>query len=86
MRESLGSGSFEPSKADEQLQEEVSRRLHADRSLEMLPFEVIVKDGVVTLTGRVRTAELRQRAEALAAGISGVRRVENRIVVAEQPA
>lgn len=88
MRESLGPEDVgrEQAVLDQRLQKELSRRLHADPSLEMLRFEVSVEDGTVTLTGHMPSAELRQRAAALAAGVPGVREVINRIVVTEESA
>jgi osmotically-inducible protein OsmY len=44
---------------------------------------IVVYNGVMLLIGEVRTEELRQRAETLASGIEGVRRVVNEISVEE---
>lgn len=71
---------------EQDLEREVRRRLHDDPDLQLHRFDVSVTDGKVTLTGQLRSAELRQRAEALAAGIRGVREVVNHIVVVEEHA
>lgn len=42
---------------------------------------IVVHNGVMLLVGEVRTDELRQRAERLASGLQGVRRVVNEIAV-----
>ena len=44
-------------------------------------IEVLARDGVVTLDGRVATSAERERIVGLARGVSGVRRVETRITV-----
>jgi hyperosmotically inducible protein len=44
------------------------------------------KNGVVTLTGKVRTQALRSQAEHLAAGVPNARQVVNEIDVTSQPA
>jgi osmotically-inducible protein OsmY len=44
---------------------------------------IVVYNGVMLLIGEVRTEELRQRAERLASGLQGVRRVVNEISVEE---
>jgi osmotically-inducible protein OsmY len=44
---------------------------------------IVVYNGVMLLIGEVRTEELRQRAQRLASGLQGVRRVVNEIAVEE---
>lgn len=44
---------------------------------------IVVYNGVMLLVGEVRTEELKQRAERLASGLQGVRRVVNEISVEE---
>jgi ribosomal protein L13E len=51
---------------------------------ELASIEARVVDGTVTLSGRVPDDELKARAEEIARGIRGVRRVINRIVVQSQ--
>lgn len=43
--------------------------------------EVAAKDGVITLTGSVRTGTEREAAEVMVAGLTGVRRVRNDIQI-----
>jgi len=44
-------------------------------------MEVEVKDGVVTLKGKVEYDEQKTKAEKLARKVSGVKRVDNQLVV-----
>ncbi len=60
--------------------------LKRDPDLKGVLFEVSVDNGVVTLRGTVRDAELRQRASSLAVSVLGVRNVINRINVLGEPA
>ena len=69
--------------ADE-LREEVYRRLNHEyppfREL-VLPIEVEVDSGKVTLTGWVRTPTMKHMATLLTQEVSGVREVDNRLFV-----
>jgi hyperosmotically inducible periplasmic protein len=87
MREQWGTaGEGQALPHDQDLEREVSRRVHDDPELQLYAFQVSVADGRVTLAGHLPSAELRHRAEALAAGVRGVREVTNNIVVTEAPA
>ncbi len=44
---------------------------------------IVVHNGVMLLIGQVRSAELRERAEKLAGGLQGVRRIVNEISIEE---
>jgi osmotically-inducible protein OsmY len=65
--------------SDRTLHERVEKRLESDAALKKHDIEVAVDNGVVTLTGTVATEGERKRAGEMAA-ISGVSRVDNRIV------
>lgn len=54
--------------------------LAEDADLRAFSFEATVRDGVLTLVGRVETAAQRERAAEIAAGIEGVTAVENRVL------
>lgn len=60
----------------------VSARLAADERLSVLQIEVDTTDGRVALTGQAPDEAARQRAAELAAGVDGVRAVDNRLVIA----
>jgi hyperosmotically inducible protein len=71
--------------SDETLRERVRAALAADEALRDSRIEVrSVEQGVVTLTGEARTLSDARRALEDAAGVAGVRRVENRIQSPEQ--
>lgn len=62
----------------------IKRKLFADDQLSGFRINVDVYQGVVTLKGRIATADLRNHAQALAAGVKGVRRVDLQLRYAEQ--
>ena len=79
-------GSETPAKTtevdDESLQALVLFRLRLGRETEHLALQAIAQRGVVTLTGRVRTAELGQRVESLARATLGVTELRSSLTVA----
>jgi hyperosmotically inducible periplasmic protein len=66
--------------SDSTLAERVEARLDADASLKKYDVDVSVQDGVATLTGTVRTAAEKARAER-DVKIAGITRVDNRIAI-----
>jgi hypothetical protein len=72
---------------DAQTAVRVKTALINDSELGVLPIEVHVASGVVTLSGRVRTQAEADRAEALAGGVPGVTAVSSNLhVVGAAPA
>ncbi len=69
---------------DTTLHEEVCDRLTDDARIDASNIECKVSNGEVTLTGTVSTREEKRRAEDIAASVSGVHDVENKLKV--QPA
>ena len=74
---------------DQELQWAVEDALYSDRRLvdevlSLYPITVTVHDGVVTLIGRVRNTEQKQRAEAIAAGVRGVLGVRNFLIADDE--
>jgi osmotically-inducible protein OsmY len=65
---------------DKTLSDRIDAKVKADVALRKFDVDVAVKDGVATLTGRVRTEAERVRA-GRDAHVPGVLRVENRLVV-----
>lgn len=61
----------------------IKAKLTADPQVNPFNINVDVKDGVVTLIGRVKTAAARSEAEKLAWDTSGVQAVRNEIEVGE---
>ncbi|MCC6591260.1 MAG: BON domain-containing protein [Bryobacterales bacterium] len=68
-------------KADDKLYDQVRLRLAGDPMVNGGALEVDVKDGAVTLRGKVRTDKARERAEKLAKKVKGVKSVTNEIKI-----
>ena len=66
---------------DDNIVDQVRMRLVADAEVKGGALDVRVKDGVVTLAGRVGTDKARHRAEKLAKKVKGVKAVNNNLVV-----
>lgn len=69
------------SAADTAISGEIRRRIGADRSLQDYAIGIRSQSGRVTLSGTVGSYEHRDRAVAIARETSGVRAVDNRIIV-----
>jgi osmotically-inducible protein OsmY len=67
--------------ADDQLYDKVRMKLAADRDVNGGAIEVIVKNGVVTLQGKVHKDKQKQRAEHVAKKVKGVTSVVNNLKV-----
>jgi len=65
--------------SDDALYDDVRRKLASDADVRGGALDVQVKDGVVTLQGRVRTEKGRQKATTLTKKIKGVKGVENKL-------
>ena len=74
-----GPKNYRPS--DERIWEEVNERLTEDDDVDATEIDVKVENGVVTLTGRVRTRYEKRRAEDVAASCRGVHDVMNALRV-----
>lgn len=68
--------------SDDEIYDKVRLRLASDRDVRGMAIEVDVKDGVVTLRGRVDKEKARRRAEKLAKKVKGVVEVINELRVA----
>src|SRR5258707_5370830 len=66
--------------SDKVLDSRIEQRIHNDPSLKKHDIDVSVDGGVATLTGTVATDSERAKAKQLAT-ISGIARVDNKIVV-----
>jgi hyperosmotically inducible periplasmic protein len=69
------------SAADNKIQDQVRIKLADDQDVKGGALDVDVKDGVVTLKGRVDTERAKARAGKLAKKIKGVKDVDNELVV-----
>ncbi len=66
---------------DDRIFDQVRMRLATDADVKGGNFDVNVKDGVVTLKGRVDTEKGKSRASKLAKKVKGVKQVDNELVV-----
>jgi len=64
---------------DDKIYDEVRRRLANDVDVKGGALDVVVKNGVVTLSGRVHTAKAREKAEKIVKKIKGVTTVDNQL-------
>lgn len=67
--------------ADDKIQDEVRIKLSQDQDVKGGALDVAVKDGVVTLKGRVDTDRARSRATKLSKKVKGVKDVDNELLV-----
>ncbi|MGC9951601.1 MAG: BON domain-containing protein [Bryobacteraceae bacterium] len=67
--------------SDDQIYDLVRRKLADDQVVKGGAMEVEVKDGVVTLKGKVEYDEQKTKAEKVAKKVSGVKSVDNQLVV-----
>jgi osmotically-inducible protein OsmY len=68
---------------DDRIYDEVRRKLANDLDVKGAGIEVAVKNGVVTLSGKVHTEKGKEKAEKLTKKTKGVNGVQNQLVVAE---
>lgn len=64
---------------DDRIYDEVRRKLATDADVNGAALDVTVKNGAVTLKGRVHTNKGKEKAEKIAKRVKGVTRVENQI-------
>ena len=67
--------------SDDALYDQVRLRLTKDPAVNGGALTVDVKQGVVTIRGKVRTERARQKAEKLAKKVKGVKSVDNQLAV-----
>ncbi|MBI3683253.1 MAG: BON domain-containing protein [Acidobacteria bacterium] len=66
---------------DDRIYDQVRLKLTNHPDVKGGAIEVTVKEGVVTLAGKVRTEKARQKAEGLAGKVKGVKKVINHLQV-----
>jgi osmotically-inducible protein OsmY len=71
---------------DDTITDQVRVSFASDKVVGVLPFDVSVKNGVVTLSGTADTSNQKSRAEKLAKKVKGVKQVVNNITVKNAPA
>jgi osmotically-inducible protein OsmY len=70
-----------PAVTDDSISDQVRINLASDKVVGVLPFNVAVKSGVVTLTGTADSGGQRSRAEKVARKVKGVKQVVNNITL-----
>lgn len=70
---------------DGEISTRVQVKLAEDTTVKGGGLQIDVKDGVVTLTGKVENPNQKSKAEKLAKKVSGVKSVVNNIVVTHAP-
>ena len=80
-----GKGPRNYQRSEERIREDIYNRLSNDDWLDASDIEVQVQGSEVILSGKVNSREDKRRAEDLVESISGVRNVENRIRVGDEP-
>jgi hyperosmotically inducible periplasmic protein len=80
--QSDGSGKSAGAVVDDALiTSKVKTALLADKDISGLKINVDTSKGVVSLKGEVKTLALRRKAESIAAGVDGVRKVDNQLII-----
>jgi hyperosmotically inducible protein len=69
------------SNPDDRISDQVRMRLATDQDVKGGALDVFVKDGVVTIKGRVDTEKGKNRATKLAKKVRGVKDVDNQLTV-----
>lgn len=67
--------------SDDAIYDQVRLKLTSNADVNGGGIEVIVKDGEVTLKGKVRTDKIKHKAESLAGKVKGVKHVVNELTV-----
>ena len=70
-----------PKVTDDGISDQIRIALASDKVVGVLPFDVKVKDGVVTLSGQADQGNQRSRAEKVAKKVKGVKQVVNNITL-----
>lgn len=68
---------------DDRIYDEVRRKLANDVDVKGAGFDVAVKNGLVTLSGKVHTEKGKEKAEKITKKIKGVTSVQNNLTVME---
>lgn len=77
----LGADQKKTVNSDDRISDQVRMRLAVDQDVKGGAFDVTVKDGVVTIRGRVDTEKGKARATKIAKKVKGVKDVDNELIV-----
>jgi len=70
--------------SDDAVYDQIQLRLSADPDVGARDIKIVVKDGAVTLTGKVRNDNQRDKAAKIVKKVKGVRAVDNKLVVTQE--
>jgi hyperosmotically inducible periplasmic protein len=70
-----------PASPDDRISDQVRMKLATDADVKGGALDVTVKEGVVTIKGRVDTDKGKQKATKLAKKVKGVKEVDNELLV-----
>jgi osmotically-inducible protein OsmY len=70
-----------PANSDDRISDQVRMKLATDADVKGGALDVTVKDGVVTIKGRVDTDKSKSKASKLAKKVKGVKDVDNELLV-----
>ena len=73
-----------PPNPDDAIYDQVRLRLAGDAEVKGGALDVAVKDGVVTLRGKVEKDRIKQKAEKLTKKVKGVKSVDNQLLVEQR--
>ena len=77
----FAAGQKKPANTDDRISDQVRMRLATDADVKGGALDVTVKDGVVTMKGRVDTDKGKTKATKLAKKVKGVKDVDNELTV-----
>jgi hyperosmotically inducible protein len=77
--------STKPPVTDDTIGDKVMLKLAQDQVVKGGGLKITVKDGAVTLSGKVENEAQKSKAEKLAKKVQGVKSVDNKIVVTHAP-
>ncbi|MBX3039387.1 MAG: BON domain-containing protein [Bdellovibrionaceae bacterium] len=77
----IGKGPKGWKRSDEKIREEVCERLERDSHIDASDIEVSVKEGIVTLSGKVEDRPTKRHAEDIVESLTGVKDVRNDLTV-----
>ena len=67
--------------SDDKIYDDVKIKLATDSVVMAIDFDIDVKEGVVTLSGKVRTQKQKERAERVTKKVKGVAKVVNKLAI-----
>jgi hyperosmotically inducible protein len=70
--------------SDDAVYDQIQLKLSGDPEVGARDIKIVVKDGAVTLTGKVRNDSQKDKAAKIVKKVKGVRSVDNKLVVTQE--